>query len=63
MGLRQTKPDPFDWFKGKKVNDIITVKVVKSDSKILTVKPENSELEFNIKKTQLLKYKTYIRII
>ncbi len=53
VGLRQTKPDPFDWFKGKKVNDIITVKVVKSDSKILTVKPENSELEFNIKKTQI----------
>ena len=38
---------------GKKVNDIITVKVVKSDSKILTVNPENSELEFNIKKTQI----------
>ena len=53
VGLRQTKPDPFDWFKGKKVNDIITVKVVKSDSKILTVNPENSELEFNIKKTQI----------
>ena len=53
VGLRQTKPDPFDWFKGKKVNDIITVKVVKSDNKILTVNPENSELEFNIKKTQI----------
>ena len=28
VGLRQTKPDPFDWFKDKKVNDTITVKVV-----------------------------------
>ena len=53
VGLRQTKPDPFDWFKGKKVNDIITVKVIKSDNKTLSVNPENSELEFNIKKSQI----------
>ncbi|MDC0215885.1 S1 RNA-binding domain-containing protein [Candidatus Pelagibacter sp.] len=53
VGLRQTQPDPFDWFKGKKVNDAITVKVISSDTKGLTVKPEGCDLEFNIKKSQI----------
>ena len=53
VGLRQTKPDPFDWFKGKKVNDTVTVKVVSSDNKGLIVKPEGCELEFLIKKSQI----------
>ena len=53
VGLRQTKADPFDWFKNKKVNDTVTVKVVNSDSKGLVVKPEGCELDFIIKKSQI----------
>ena len=53
VGLRQTKPDPFDWFKDKKVNDAITVRVVSSDNKGLVVKPEGCELNFVIKKSQI----------
>ena len=53
VGLRQTKPDPFDWFKNKKVNDAITVKVVSSDNKGLLVRPEGCELDFIIKKSQI----------
>ena len=53
VGLRQTKPDPFDWFKNKKVNDTVTVKVISSDNKGLLVKPEGCELDFVIKKSQI----------
>ncbi len=53
IGLRQTKPDPFNWFKDKKVRDIITVKVIKSDNKFLKVVPEGCEIEFGIKKSQI----------
>jgi len=53
VGLKQLEKDPFDFFKGKKVNDIITVKVVSSDSKGLIVKPEGCDLEFLIKKSQI----------
>ena len=53
VGLRQTKPDPFDWFKDKKVNDAVTVQVVSSDNKGLVVKPEGCELNFVIKKSQI----------
>ncbi len=53
VGLKQTKPDPFDWFKDKKVNDTITVKVISSDNKGLIVKPEGCEMELNIKKSQI----------
>ena len=53
VGLRQTQKDPFDWFKEKKIKDIITVKVVRSDSKGIYVKPEGNEIEFNIKKSQI----------
>ena len=45
VGLKQTQKDPFDWFKDKKINDTITVKVISSDKKGLLVKPEGSELE------------------
>ena len=50
---QQLEKDPFDFFKGKKVNDIITVQVVSSDSKGLMVKPEGCDLEFLIKKSQI----------
>ena len=53
VGLKQLQPDPFDWFKNKKVNDQITVKISSSDSKGLKVIPEGTELEFTIKKSQI----------
>ncbi len=53
VGLRQTKKDPFDWFKDKKINDTITVKVIASDGKGLLVRPEGCELDFVIKKSQI----------
>ena len=53
VGLKQTKPDPFDWFSNKKVNGTVTVIVISSDNKGLIVKPEKCELEFLIKKSQI----------
>ena len=53
VGLKQLGPDPFEWFNGKNVNDVITVKVISTDNKGLTVKPENCELEFLIKKSNI----------
>ena len=53
VGLKQLSKDPFDWFNGKKVNDVITVQVVSSDNKGLTVRPENCELDFLIKKSNI----------
>ena len=53
VGLKQTKTDPFDYFKNKKINDIVTVKVISSDNKGLVVKPEDSDLNILIKKSQI----------
>ena len=53
VGLKQLQKDPFDWFKDKKINDTITVKVISSDNKGLMVKPEGSDLQFLIKKSQI----------
>jgi len=53
VGLKQTKADPFDWFKNKKINETITVKVISSNNKGLFVKPEGCDLEFFIKKSQI----------
>ena len=53
VGLKQTQTDPFDWFKNKKINDTITVKVTSSDNNSLTVKPEGCEMNFIIKKSQI----------
>ena len=53
VGLRQTKSDPFDWFKDKKINEAITVKIISSNNKGLTVRPEGCELDFVIKKSQI----------
>ena len=53
VGLKQTKTDPFDYFKDKKVNETVTVKVLSSDNKGLTVQPEGSELNIQIKKSQI----------
>ncbi len=53
VGLKQLEKDPFDWFKDKKVNDAITVKVISSDNKGLFVKPEGCDIEILIKKSQI----------
>ncbi len=53
VGLKQTKTDPFDWFKNKKINETITVKVISSNNKGLFVKPEGCDIEFIIKKSQI----------
>jgi len=53
VGLRQTQADPFDWFKDKNVNQIITVKIISTDNKGLIVRPEGCEMDFNIKKNQI----------
>ena len=53
VGLRQTKSDPYDWFKDKKINEAITVKIISSNNKGLTVRPEGCELNFVIKKSQI----------
>ncbi|MDC2989671.1 S1 RNA-binding domain-containing protein [Candidatus Pelagibacter sp.] len=53
VGLRQTQTDPFDWFKDKSKNQTITVKVVSTDNKGLTVRPEGCEMDFQIKKSAI----------
>ena len=53
VGLKQTQPDPFDWFNDKKINQIITVKIVSTDNKGLIVRPEGCEMDFLIKKSQI----------
>ena len=53
VGLKQTEQDPFDWFKDKKVNDTITVKVIETDNKGLLVIPEGSKIDLHIKKSQI----------
>ena len=53
VGLKQTGNDPFEWFKDKKINEAITVKVISSDSKGLIIKPEGCELKFMIKKSNI----------
>jgi len=53
VGLRQTQKDPFDWFKDKKNNETITVKIISSDNKGLIVKPEGCDMDFSIKKSAI----------
>tara|TARA_B100000941_G_scaffold289849_1_gene270226 strand:+ start:733 stop:2460 length:1728 start_codon:yes stop_codon:yes gene_type:complete len=53
VGLKQTQKDPFDFFKDKKVNNTVTVKVLSSDNKGLVVQPEGSEINLVIKKSQI----------
>ncbi len=53
VGLRQTQTDPFDFFKNKKINQTITVKIISSDNKGLVVRPEDCEMDFIIKKSQI----------
>jgi small subunit ribosomal protein S1 len=53
VGLRQTQPDPFDWFSDKKAKETITVKIVSTDNKGLVVRPEGCEMDFIIKKSAI----------
>ena len=53
VGFKQTLPDPLRWFKDKKINQTITVKIVSTDSKGLIVRPEGCEINFQIKKSQI----------
>ena len=53
VGLKQTQKDPFDYFKDRKLNDTVTVKVLSSDNKGLTVQPEGCNLNLLIKKSQI----------
>ena len=53
-GIKQTKVDPFDWFKDKKIKQTITVKIISTDSKGLIVRPEGGcEMDFLIKKSNI----------
>ena len=53
VGFKQTQKDPFDWFKDKKKNQTITVKIISTDNKGLVVRPEGCEMDFVIKKSQI----------
>ena len=53
VGLRQTQADPFDYFNNKEKNQTITVKVISTDNKGLTVRPESCEMDFQIKKSEI----------
>ena len=53
VGLRQTQPDPFEWFKDKKINQAITCRIISIDNKGLIVRPEGCNMDFNIKKSQI----------
>ena len=53
VGLRQTQKDPFDFFNDKKINQTITVKVINTDNKGLTVRPEDCSMDFQIKKSEI----------
>ena len=53
VGLKQTQNDPFDWFKDKKTNQTITVKIISTDNKGLVVRPIGCEMDFVIKKSQI----------
>ncbi len=53
VGHRQTLNDPFDFFKNKEINQTITVKVVTTDNKGLTVRPEGCDMNFPIKKSEI----------
>ena len=45
--------DPLEFWSDKKIDDVLTTKVVSVDKKGLTVKPEGSQMEIFIKKSQI----------
>ena len=53
VGYRQTQKDPFDFFSDKEKNQTITVKVISTDNKGLKVRPDNCDMDFQIKKSEI----------
>ena len=53
VGYKQTQSDPFNWFKDKKRNQVVTVKVISTDNKGLIVRPEGCNMDFQIKKSAI----------
>ena len=53
LSVKQLKEDPFNLFKEKNKNDVITVKVKSTSAKGILVSPEGSDLEILIKKNQI----------
>ena len=53
VSKKALEKDPMDFWKNKKVDDVLTTKVVSVDKKGLTVKPEGSDTEIFIKKSQI----------
>tara|TARA_B100000003_G_scaffold206023_1_gene220724 strand:+ start:42 stop:1772 length:1731 start_codon:yes stop_codon:yes gene_type:complete len=53
FGVKQLEADPFDSFKDKKLNDVLTVKVKSTSPKGILVTPEGSSLEILIKKSAI----------
>ncbi len=50
---RATLDDPFDYFKDKKVKDVLTCKVISTSSKDIIVQPEGALINCIIKKNQI----------
>ena len=53
LGVKQLQEDPFNFFKDKKLNDVITVKVKSTNSKGILVTPENNDTQILIKKSNI----------
>ena len=53
VSKKALEKDPMDFWSNKKIDDIVTTKVISVDKKGLTVKPEGSEIEVFIKKNQI----------
>ena len=53
VSKKAVEKDPMEFWSDKKVDDILTTKVVSVDKKGLTVRPEGSEFEVFIKKNQI----------
>ena len=53
LGLKQLLPDPFDYFKNKKIRDIITVIVLETLDNGIKVSPDGCPMKILIKKNQI----------
>ena len=53
VSKKALEKDPMEFWSNKKIDDVLTTKVISVDKKGLTVKPEGSDLEVFIKKNQI----------
>ena len=53
VSKKALEQDPMSFWDGKKIDDIVTTRVISVDKKGLLVKPEGSDLEIFIKKNQI----------